>query len=242
MYCKDCGKQIKDEAVFCNFCGAEQKISQTLLNVSNETDNNEEFVSDSSTIIDEQINDADEQKQIIKKHKIFHNENEVLIDTLGSGFISSLFVQESFSKSVIFCSNKRVYQRGKLFDRNYKGKITYYNGEKSVDLREITGISYYVDNPIYRFVLIIPAFIVGIIGFLIAQEQSRDVKEIISIISVVMIFIGIVSLIVYGFKKGKWFVIEYAGGMIMTNCNWYMKKSIKRFMRNVSTQKDKLFE
>lgn len=184
----------------------------------------------------------EEQNHFIQKHKIFHNNNETLIDTLGSGFISSLFVQENFSKSVLFCSNKRVYQRGKLFDRNFQGKITYYNGERSVDLREITGLTFYVEDPIHRFKLIAPAFIFGIIGFLIAAGQRGDIKVIISVISGVLIGLGIVLLIIYGLKKGKWFVIEYAGGMIMTNCNWYSKKSIKRFMKNVSIQKDKLFE
>ena len=231
MQCKKCGKQLDDTVTVCKYCFTSQNLHL-----------NPEESSEQEIITEKEETSIEEQTKIIRKHKIFHSDNEILIDTLGSGFLSSLFVQESFSKSVIFCSNKRVYQRGKLFDRNYKGKITYYNGERSVDLREITGISYYIDDPIHRFILIAPAFLLGIIGFCIASEQRGDIKDIISIISGAMIGVGIVSLIIYGFKKGKWFVIEYAGGMIRTNCNWYSKKSIKRFMRNVSIQKDKLFE
>ncbi|MBN2834787.1 MAG: zinc ribbon domain-containing protein [Candidatus Delongbacteria bacterium] len=231
MFCKECGTQLESSATFCKNCGSPQPVK---INIETES------LTDESIIETEKVS-IEEQNEVIRKHKIFFNSDETLIDTLGSGFISSLFVQESFSKSVLFCSNKRIYQRGKLFDRNFQGKITYYNGERSVDLREITGMSYYVDDPIHRFKLIAPAFLFGIIGFLIASEQRGDLKDIISIISGAFIGIGIVSLIIYGLKKAKWFVIEYAGGMIMTNCNWYSKKSIKRFMRNIAIQKDKLF-
>ncbi len=235
MYCKKCGKELPDIAIYCKYCGNHQNKE-----IKKTTSVNEELIEEIFTGKDE--TKLDDSKNLIGKHKIFHNNDEVLIDTLGSGFVSSVFVQESFSKSVLFCSNKRVYQKGKLFDKNFQGKITYYNGERSVDLREITGISYYVDDPIHRFKLIAPAFIFGIIGFLIAGEQRGDIKDLISIISGALIGIGIVLLIIYGLKKGKWFIIEYAGGMIMTNCNWYSKKSIKHFMKSISIQKDKLFK
>jgi len=67
-------------------------------------------------------------------------------------------------------------------------------------------------------------------------------KNILFIISPLLIATSIISLVLYFLKKAKWFVIEYAGGMIMTNCHWYSKKSIKRFMKNISIQKDKVFE
>ncbi|MBL7136690.1 MAG: hypothetical protein ISS81_08900 [Candidatus Marinimicrobia bacterium] len=59
-----------------------------------------------------------EPDEVVKKYKIFHSDDEILVDTLGSGFLSSLFVQKSFRKSVLFCSNKRVYQKGKIFKKN----------------------------------------------------------------------------------------------------------------------------
>jgi len=187
-----------------------------------------------------------EPDEVVKKYKIFHSDDEILVDTLGSGFLSSLFVQKSFRKSVLFCSNKRVYQKGKIFKKNIQGNIIYSNGEKSIEIRDVTGLNYYIDDPIYRFKYIGLTFLLAILCFFFAQEQRGDIWEILFVISAsvcgIMIGLTIVLLFIYGLKKSKWFVIEYAGGMMMTNCNWYSKKSIKRFMRNISIQKDKIYQ
>jgi len=182
--------------------------------------------------------------EIVKKYKIFHNDDEILTDTLGSGFLSSLFVQKSFSKSVLFCSNKRVYQKGKIFKKNIQGSIIYSNVEKIIDIKDITGLNYYIDDPIYRFKFIGLTFILALLCFFLAQNQRGDFWEILYIISTsvggFLIGLTVLFLFIYGLKKSKWFVIEYAGGMMMTNCNWYSKKSIKRFIKNISQQKDKI--
>ncbi|MBL7136691.1 MAG: hypothetical protein ISS81_08905 [Candidatus Marinimicrobia bacterium] len=107
-------------------------------------------------------------------------------------------------------------------------------------------MNYYIDDPIYRFKYIGLTFLLAILCFFFAQEQREDIWEILFVISAsvcgIMIGLTIVLLFIYGLKKSKWFVIEYAGGMMMTNCNWYSKKSMKRFMRNISIQKDKIYQ
>ncbi|MFW5804364.1 MAG: zinc-ribbon domain-containing protein [bacterium] len=231
MYCKECGKQLIENSTFCKYCGASQNNP---IQIEYPVSDDENSSNDESSV--------EQQKRIIKKHKIFHSENEVLIDTLGSGFLSSLFVQKSFSKSVMFCSNKRIYQKGKIFKRNINGKITYYHGEQCVDLREVTGISFLIDDPVNRLFFSFLMLVLGIVGFTLASEQRGDLALIISIVSGALIGAFIGSLIIYGLKKGKYFIIEYAGGEIITNSNWYSYKSIKRFMKNVSLQRDKLFE
>lgn len=248
MYCRECGQSIDDSAAFCKFCGAPVKteiIAEKLNDLETEKFVDQDNSSDEEENEYENFNEnkdpsMDERKSIIKKHKIFFSSNEELIDILGSGFISSLFVQENFGKSVIFLSNKRIYQRGRLFARNNQGKVYYYLGEQSVDLREITGIKYYVDNPINRFAHIIPTFFIGLLGFVFALFQRGDIKVILSMFSATFIIFSVISYIVYSLKKAKWFVVEYAGGYIMTNCNWYKIKSIKRFMKNLALQKDKI--
>ena len=212
MYCNECGQTLEKDALFCNNCGSKQD--------SPEQSDNEHKIT----------------------NKIFHCKDEALIDTLGSGYINSLFVQKKFSKSILFCSDKRVYQTGKIFERNYSGRIIYYNGEKCVGLREITGIGFVIENPITRLIFVFATFILGMLGFSLAEEQFRSIQDILLFTSPLLIVISIISLILYFLKKAKWLVIEYAGGMIMTNCNWYSKTSIKNFMKNISIQKDKVFE
>ena len=46
---------------------------------------------------------------------LFHDKNEELKGVLGQGYVSLVFVQNSFSKSVMVLTNKRLYQKGRLF-------------------------------------------------------------------------------------------------------------------------------
>uniref|UniRef100_UPI003564EB8F zinc ribbon domain-containing protein n=1 Tax=Mariniphaga sp. TaxID=1954475 RepID=UPI003564EB8F len=167
MYCKKCGSQLNENSTFCKYCGASQTSVTASVEIANE-------VGETST---------EDQKSIITKHKIFHSDSEILIDTLGSGFLSSLFAQKSFSKSIVICSNKRIYQKGKLFRRNPSGKITYYHGEQCVDLREVTGISFLVDDPVNRLVFSFISLFGGIIGLVLASEQRGDIAIALTFIS-----------------------------------------------------------
>ena len=44
MFCKKCGKWIADDAVFCNFCGANQNEVANIQNTTNEADTNSSTV------------------------------------------------------------------------------------------------------------------------------------------------------------------------------------------------------
>lgn len=237
MYCKNCGQQLDPAAEFCKSCGSTQPSPVD----SKQSKANSEDSHSNDSFSEEEIS-IEEQKNIIKKNKIFFSEDEVLIDTLGSGFLSSLFVQEKFRKSVLICSNKRVYQRGKLFEKNYQERVIYFQGEKSVDLREITGIKYYIESPIYRLLPVAIFLFIAIISFAIGQELDGNLGDTLQIIAGFLTGLAVILLIIYALKKPKWFEIEYAGGSILTNCNWYPKKNIRQFMINVSLQKDRIIE
>jgi hypothetical protein len=222
MFCPECGKPIEEKASYCNSCGHSIKGHSSDYESKSSGDN------------------QNEKLQFLRTNKIFHDSSEELIDTLGSGFISSLVVQGKFNKSVLFLSNKRIYQNGKLFDRHIAGKITYSHGQRCVDLREITGITFSVSDPIYRYVSTLILFVIGIGGLVLSSAiDSYDLQVIAIGIGAALILSSIISLIVHLLKKPKWLAIEYAGGMIMTDCNWYANSSIKRFMRNISVAKDK---
>lgn len=241
MFCKECGQQLDSTATFCKYCGSPQPS----LNSSKQSSVTTEDII-SNDITSEGEESFEEQIKIVRKHKIFYTNDEVLIDILGSGFLTSLFVQEEFSKSVLFCSNKRIYQRGKLFYRDFQRHVIYTYGEASVDLREITGIRFYIDNPVHRFKFIGIAVLISFFGLLLSQEIKNSINNylinIIYIFSGAMFVVAFIATIIYYLKKEKWFSIEYAGGEIIINCNWYPKKRINQFMRNISIQKDKIFE
>lgn len=238
MYCKKCGGLNKEDVKFCKHCGIKlptKTVSKQIEEISQEDNLPEKNLETSA-------NSIDTAEDLVKKHKIFYNKNEKLLGTLGSGLLSSLFVQTSFSKSVLFCSDKRVYQSGKLLERDYQGKITYYNGQRSVNIIDITGLSYLIADPIHMLRFPIMFLLLGIFGIFVASNLSGDMVEYLGMVSGGLIGISIILAILYAFKHGKFFVIEHAGGSLITNCNWYKKKSIIKFMKTISIQKDMLLD
>lgn len=238
MYCKKCGGENKEGVKFCKHCGIE--LPGNIVSKQIEEIYQEDNLLDED--LDTSANSNDTAEEIVKKHKIFYNKDEKLIGTLGSGFLSSLFVQTSASKSVLFCSDKRVYQRGKLIERDYQGKIMYYNGQRSVNIIDITGLSYLIADPIHMLRFPIMFVLLGIFGIFVASNMSGDIVEYLGMVSGGLIGIAIMLTILYAFKHGKFFVIEHAGGRLITNCNWYKKKSIIKFMKTISVQKDILLD
>ncbi|MCF8307409.1 MAG: hypothetical protein K9I68_00215 [Bacteroidales bacterium] len=241
MKCQHCGNIINDEALFCKFCGKQQN------QISGKQHDHSKYNYDNTTAPSERAIETEDSldiKQVLRDNKLFYSNDERLIDTLGSGFISTLFVQNKFKKSVLFCSDKRVYQHGKIFEKNLQNNIIYYYGEKVVDLMNITGMSFLIDNPIHKFKYILPLFLLGILGFFLSEDIGYDESVYVRWLSFFFIILSFVLFVLYYAKKGKWLIIEYpsgiGGGMMMTNCNWYSKKSIKRFMKNISIQKEKL--
>ena len=181
MYCKECGQQLDSTATFCKYCGSPQPSVRNLEQTSDYAPQSSEIgedLSDNNSTQEGEIS-HEEQTRIIRKHKIFFSDNEVLIDMLGSGFLSSLFVQEKFSKSVLICSNKRVYQKGKLFERQ-QGRIVYVNGEASVDLQYITGMKYFIVSPIHRFIPIMIYLLAAIIALVVGQEMRIDFLKVLA--------------------------------------------------------------
>jgi RNA polymerase subunit RPABC4/transcription elongation factor Spt4 len=237
MYCKECGKQLDTATTFCKYCGSSQTSSNNLALSSVSADYSENIADDN----EEELS-FEEQVEIIRKHKIFFSNDEVLIDSLGSGFLSRYFVQHEFGKSVIICSNKRVYQQGKLFEKTPQGSITYTHGEKSVDLKNITGLKYSIVSPVNRLIPVVIFFFLGIVAFLLGKGLGRDLSDTLTIFAGFMGSSAIISFIIYSLKKTKWFEIQHAGGSIMTKCNWYPEKNIQQFMRNISLQKAKIIE
>jgi hypothetical protein len=236
MYCKQCGKQMDSAVKYCKYCGA----SQVLSNSSHQPETEPESNDNNATPSESELS-YEEQQNIIRNHNIFFNDDETLIDTLGSGFLSSFFVQKTFSKSILICSTRRLYQKGKMFTKT-QGGISYLLGEQSTDLRDITGIMYYIENPIYRLYRVMFLLIIALIAVIFGEELGNEFEQPLKILAGIAIGFAITLSILYSLKKRKWLKIEHAGGSIMTPCFWYPQKDIRLFMKNVSVQRDKIFD
>lgn len=241
MYCKKCGVKLMEGAAFCKECGTTQN-PQLRTDKANEisdktnSDESHEYNDENSDL----YSDADDRNsEVINSYRIFHSDDEILIDSLGSGFLSNIVANSNFNKAVIICSNKRVYQKGKLIFRDSQRKLIYAKGEAVVDLKDITGMFYEIINPVFRLVHFAFFFFLFLIALFIAETEPYLAEDIYTVMGVIS-FIGLIFLIAYYAKKKKYFVIQHAGGEILADSNWYKVSSIRRFMKTVSKQKDKI--
>ncbi|PCH66780.1 MAG: hypothetical protein COC06_12230 [Bacteroidales bacterium] len=242
MYCKECQSKLDEQAEFCKECGT-PTLSNNKVEVSESNGTEIEEAEEKNSSVEPEVS-ISAQSKVIKRHNIFHNSNEILIDSLGSGFIQSLVLNREFNKSILFLSDKRIYQKGKIFEKDSLGKLTYFNGEKFMELREVTGAYFSITNETGIGMRAFFLIIFGLLGifFLVVAEREigRKLTPIIAGISVFLIVFGLIRLIQFQLKKHKYLTIESSGGIMTTNCSWYTRKSIRRFMRNISIQKDKL--
>jgi len=143
-------------------------------------------------------------------------------------------VDDAFGKSILFCSNKRIYLKGLLFERNHQGKIIYSKGQSCVDLKDITGTKFTSAKNLNYFIsLTIFLIIGGLLLYLPVLNIGYVSETTIYFFGGLFLLIAFIFLILFYAKRIKYFIIEYAGGEIITKCNWYSDKGLKEFMQNI---------
>jgi len=234
MNCSECGQFLDNDSKFCIQCGAKQLQNEISITVDEKKSKRNTYSEDASPNDEERL--AAEE---IKKNNLFHSIDEYFVDALGSSFIYSVLTSKALDKSILICSNRRIYQKGKLYNLSSYGKLTTSYGIKSVDIPEVTGVGYEVESKTSKLVL---SLFLIVFGLVLAGIPGGDRELLVlgQVLSVSSILGGLFTLIIYFLKKGKWFYIEYAGGRICASCSWYSDKSINRFMKQISLQKDKL--
>ncbi len=95
--------------------------------------------------------------------KFFFDQSENVVGILGQGYLTSL-LQGRLSKSVFIALTKRIYQRGKVYEKNPFGGIVSVKGHKGVDIKDITGLSFWETNPWFTRVVSFLGILLIIIG------------------------------------------------------------------------------
>ncbi|MCM1132196.1 MAG: zinc ribbon domain-containing protein [Ruminococcus flavefaciens] len=114
MFCKKCGREIKDGATFCSECGA------VVENISGENNQKPEDT-----------------------NNLFFSPDEREIAVLGSSFMINYISDGQISNGSCVLSDRRVYFKGKCYSRE-GGRLVKTVEASTVDIKDVTasGFSY----------------------------------------------------------------------------------------------------
>lgn len=172
----------------------------------------------------------------LKQLFIDPSENEVAI--LGGGYLQNFINNGSLENGFCIVSNKRVYFKGKCYHR-VNNKFTKSKEEKTVDLKDITGVSFRNNNhlALRLFFWIITAIVYIVFSFIFRYTYNPIHKIILMAIPVLPCFL--IALIVELKSKRMYYEIQFAGGCIAFDASKYSDDELKSFQRSLLQAKDK---
>lgn len=167
----------------------------------------------------------------------FYDPNENLIAVLGQGYITSL-LQGHLSRSIMFLTNKRLYQKGKTFSVTPNGKFISMKGESSCEVKDIHGTSFKEFNRTPILIASILFTTLAIIFFIIAGERraSEGLSTLASFSTTFSLFLWIFYFIL----RRRIFMVHISGGNMATDARWYSEQELHNFAKAISLTKESL--
>lgn len=163
----------------------------------------------------------------------FHDDQENEISVLGQNFITSILSQGSVEASVLILTDKRLYQKGVIYERASGSRFTRSTGKKVINLKDITGTSFSANENILDLILGMVSLILTV-----AIIASEEVRLALCFILYIPPIASVYFFVKYFLSRRRFFVVEYAGGAIATRCNWYSENEIDEFQKRISQVKD----
>jgi hypothetical protein len=166
----------------------------------------------------------------------FYEDDEELIAVLGKGYLQSILSGQGIQKGSLILTNKRVYFKGKRYERTGGGFKSYF-GQSVINVHDCVSGNRIQISKIGLLLLGILLLIVG--GFFL----YRFISVLLWCCFIWFYFmpsllfaLGVFLIIRYAMKKFEIFYIEYSGGAIGTNCGWFSNQEINEFQKTLSLQ------
>jgi len=161
---------------------------------------------------------------------ILHNKNEEVRAVIGQSYLASI-LQGNVQKSCLILSDRRIYHKGKIYQKGQSGGWIALKVEGAVDLEKVSGTKFIEVSYLYLLLIVLAAVA---FNFIITVQKSLAVAIIISLVTAAIL------LPLYFFKRKKLFCVEYPGGDFATNAKWYTEEEMRNFMRELSRLKDRM--
>lgn len=187
-----------------------------------------------------------------KSMVFFHSPEEKLVAILGKSSYQKYVSTEVVNKGFAVLSNKRLYIEGK----SYKGKngVRGYQKtkqESNIDLCDIVSVGYEA-SPIYKWVLpLLLSVICIVIGVIMGAAMlasipfmgnlnSGEINEVIiyTILFVAIVLLGIFCINKFVKERREFITIQYAGGVVAFEYNWFSRQEIEEFKNILYIEKD----
>ncbi|MDO4188324.1 MAG: hypothetical protein Q4D29_04975 [Lachnospiraceae bacterium] len=257
MFCKYCGADNENDAIFCCECG--QKIVNSAgpsqqphhgpTPVRQYNDNLNSYVENIGGAIHSYVDDKRSNESAMlarydvdtnspELRDIFVDTDEKLIAKLGNGFLVNLLVNKHVRRCFGLLSNKRVYLKGTFYSTG-GGKINEVSCMQILDVEDITGTGFiYSAFPLFYLVLGIASIIIGAVIGLIMDSRHLGVVMFTTFIGV----IAAIICLILGFIAARQtqFFIEYAGGRIKFDATTVGIKDVQDFQKQIRRVKDKV--
>lgn len=193
-------------------------------------------------------------RQDEKFKRFFMNPKEKLVTTLGNTYIQNFLNNGSVRNGFSVVSDKRVYFQGKTYElvtkNNGRKKVIKTKKSRTVDLKDVTGTGYDSYSNVLAKILAFVFFAIGTIFFSLSMSAVADrtnnlsTEDVIGIIFMLIVCLipGVVFLVVFLQSRVNLIAIQFAGGEIAFDINWFSEMEIEDFQKQLRLAKDKAIE
>jgi hypothetical protein len=174
----------------------------------------------------------------INIEKIVYDPSEEHMGTLGVDYVSNFLISGDLSKTILVLTDKRLYQKGKAFERNSSNGFSQVNTQKVVDIKDITGTS------LINYKLLFSHFLIAVFSISSISSLGLLFSNEMGIKAPILVTISITYVSYWFYRKidKGFFVVEYAGGSIATDSSLYKESEINEFQKLISNLKDSHFK
>lgn len=208
-FCHECGEEVASDYKYCPECGADltsrkgETSKQESQKKTSFGDTEENFYSEK--ILSEGIT------------RMLYEDDEEVVGILGEGYLENILGGGNVSRSTMILSNKRVYQKGKRYFIE-DGEWNTKKGTKVLSVDDVVGTSF-TSKTGYKKILL---------------YSVLTASPFVILIPIISPIVGVIFY--YTYKKffvKRLFTVEYSGGAIGVDIEWYDEEEVEYFGRRL---------
>lgn len=177
-----------------------------------------------------------------KIQNLFQDSDETVVNILGHDSLDKILSNKNINKSIVVLTNRRMYQKGIIYEKTLNNKFSRHRGLKVINIEDIKGTSYI--NPKKKILSLVLACLLTLylvqatLNISFYHRETIITWGLMMLLGQFVILIAAVLLCIffwYRYIKStlNLFVIEYSGGSIAFNLEWFKKDEVENFKKSI---------